>query len=81
MPGNYSHFYSNLYWGQLKDNCLTSCITNEGMGTKNLLQSEKACARNCMVHAFNLRRNIDSFAKKQKANIFFKFDQTIVNKI
>jgi len=81
MLGNYSHFYSNHYWGQLKDNCLISCITNDGMGTKNLLQTEKACARNCMIHAFNMRKNIDNFADKQKANSYLKYDRTFINKI
>lgn len=81
MMGNFSHFYSNQYWGQLKDNCLSICITNDGMGTKNLLQTEKACARNCMVHAFNLRRNLDMFVQKQQADSFFKYDRTLLNKM
>ena len=81
MLGNFSHFYSNQFWGQLKDNCLVSCINTDGMGTKNLLQTEKACARNCMVHAVNMRRNIDLFAEKQKANNYLRYDRTFVNKI
>lgn len=81
MLGNFSHFYSNQFWGQLKDNCLVSCINSDGMGTKNLLQTEKACARNCMVHAVNMRRNIDLFAQKQKANHYLRYDRTNLNKI
>ncbi len=81
MMGNFSHFYSNQFWTNLKDNCLSTCINNDGMGTKNLLQTEKACARNCMVHAFNMRKNIDNFAYKQNANSLLKYDRTFVNKI
>lgn len=81
MLGNFSHFYSNQFWGQLKDNCLNTCIDVDGLGTKNLLQTEKVCARNCMVHAFALRRNVDIFAEKQKSSTFLEYDRTFINKI
>ena len=58
-----------------------SCVTNDGLGTKNLLQTEKACARNCMVHAFNMRRNIDMFAQKQQSSDYLKYDRTLLNKM
>lgn len=81
MTGNYNEFYGNMYWSQLKNNCLNTCLTNEGMGTKNLLINEKACARNCLVHAFTMRKYLHSFEKKQAANRFLKYDQTLLNKM
>ena len=81
LAGNYSNFYSNIYWTQLKNNCLNTCLTNEGMGTKNLLMNEKVCARNCLVHAFAMRRYIDIFTEKQRSDKMMGYDQTLLNKM
>lgn len=81
IHGHYGYFYSHQFYGTIRNNCLTACIDSDGLGTKNLLQTEKACARNCMVHAWNLRRNMNLFAEKQAANRYLGFDRTLVNKL
>ena len=60
---------------------MNTCLTEEGMGTKNLLINEKACARNCMVHAFTMRKYLDSFSQKSKSDNYLGYNQTLNNSI
>ena len=57
------------------------CLTSEGMGTKNLLINEKACARNCLVHAYAMRKYMNTFHDKKKYDNRMGYDQTLHNGI
>ena len=51
------------------------------MGTKNLLINEKACARNCLVHAFSMRKYLNTFVDKKKYDHRMGYDQTLFDSI
>jgi len=54
-------------------------LTEEGMGTKNLLINEKACARNCMAHAITFKKYLNTFERKLRSDKMHKYDQVLRN--
>lgn len=64
--GQYSYFYFNSMTASLKKQCFNFCLTRDSLSTKNLVQGEKNCLRECLLHSLKLTTALESLIYKHQ---------------